>query len=191
MEDRNRERIIQAAWELFDERGFKNVTISDLAERLGCSKSTIYRYFPSKEHIAEEMFTDLNNHFINYYNSLKESGIGPIERLKKIIEYYREHANQLNPLFIEDIYKYSPCLAEKLRGIHDKKVQSIEETIKEGQELGLIGNVDSHMVSVLLSYMVTKNLIKQNFISVHYGFSAAEISDFLLQMTLSGIKSSD
>ena len=45
-------RIVQAAHDLFNARGYKSVTISDLANRLGMSKKTIYQYFSGKEEIA-------------------------------------------------------------------------------------------------------------------------------------------
>jgi AcrR family transcriptional regulator len=47
--ERNRERLQQAAFELFAERGFDNVTVDEVAERAEVSKSTLFRYFESKE----------------------------------------------------------------------------------------------------------------------------------------------
>lgn len=44
-----RERILKAAAELFAERGFHGVSISDVAEAAGLVKSAIYHHFPSKE----------------------------------------------------------------------------------------------------------------------------------------------
>ncbi|HEY1447544.1 MAG TPA: TetR/AcrR family transcriptional regulator [Caulobacteraceae bacterium] len=41
--------IVDAAYELFGERGFGGATVSAVAERLGSSKATVYRYFSSKE----------------------------------------------------------------------------------------------------------------------------------------------
>lgn len=47
---RNKERVLQAARELFAERGAA-VTVSEVAERAGVGVGTIYRRFPSKEHL--------------------------------------------------------------------------------------------------------------------------------------------
>ena len=44
-----RERIIQAAFQLFAERGFYGVSISDVAEAAGLVKSSIYHHFENKE----------------------------------------------------------------------------------------------------------------------------------------------
>ena len=49
-EKRNREnQILDAAEEVFAEKGFRNTTIDDIAERAELSKGTIYLYFKSKE----------------------------------------------------------------------------------------------------------------------------------------------
>jgi len=44
-----REAIVQEAARLFSEMGYERASMSELAQRLGGSKATLYGYFPSKE----------------------------------------------------------------------------------------------------------------------------------------------
>ena len=50
-----RQAIIQAAAEVFREVGFERASMSDIRERIGGSKATLYNYFPSKEKLFFEV----------------------------------------------------------------------------------------------------------------------------------------
>ena len=49
--EQRREAILEAALVLFQRKGLENVTLADIAEKVGTVKSNIYRYFDSREHI--------------------------------------------------------------------------------------------------------------------------------------------
>lgn len=54
---RNRERIIEAAGEVFATRGFA-ATLDDVAHHAGVGVGTVYRRFPTKEELIDAVFTD-------------------------------------------------------------------------------------------------------------------------------------
>jgi AcrR family transcriptional regulator len=45
------ERLVAAALDLFEERGYENTTVIDIAERAGLTKSTFFRHFPDKREV--------------------------------------------------------------------------------------------------------------------------------------------
>jgi AcrR family transcriptional regulator len=52
---RTRAKLLGAAKEIFEEYGFADARISDIAERAGLSYGVFYHYFPSKEEIFREV----------------------------------------------------------------------------------------------------------------------------------------
>ena len=46
-----RERLIQAAFDLFEERGYDGTTVDGIAERAGTGRTTFFRVFGSKEEV--------------------------------------------------------------------------------------------------------------------------------------------
>jgi AcrR family transcriptional regulator len=54
-EEERRRRILDAATELFDARGFEGTTTDDIAAAAGITKRTLYRYMGSKEHLLFEI----------------------------------------------------------------------------------------------------------------------------------------
>jgi AcrR family transcriptional regulator len=55
--ERNRQRILTAAREVFAARGV-DVTLDDIAHHAGLGVGTVYRRFPSREHLVEALFED-------------------------------------------------------------------------------------------------------------------------------------
>ena len=50
-----RDRIIEAAWKLFREKGFSDTTINDIIHEAGISKGTFYYYFRSKDNMLDTL----------------------------------------------------------------------------------------------------------------------------------------
>jgi AcrR family transcriptional regulator len=55
--ERNRQRILDAARELFAQDGL-GVTLNDIAHHAGVGVGTVYRRFPEKEQLIEELFEE-------------------------------------------------------------------------------------------------------------------------------------
>jgi len=51
MREPARERLVRAAFELFDERGFEQTTVEDIAERARTGRTTFFRNFRSKDDV--------------------------------------------------------------------------------------------------------------------------------------------
>jgi AcrR family transcriptional regulator len=51
----NRDRILDAAYQLFYERGFTRISMDAVAERAGITKRTLYNHFESKDALFGEM----------------------------------------------------------------------------------------------------------------------------------------
>ncbi|MFI7320836.1 TetR/AcrR family transcriptional regulator [Streptomyces venezuelae] len=47
-----RERILRTAYELFSQRGIRDVGIEEVIARSGVAKATLYRHFPSKDQLV-------------------------------------------------------------------------------------------------------------------------------------------
>jgi len=50
--ERQRRRILDAAWKLFDERGIDRVTMAEITSASGVQPSTMYQYFANKDDIV-------------------------------------------------------------------------------------------------------------------------------------------
>src|ERR1700728_3155712 len=55
-----RERILDIALELFNEKGYENTSLREIAERLGTTKAALYYHFERKQDILLELHLRLH-----------------------------------------------------------------------------------------------------------------------------------
>src|SRR5690348_7655278 len=84
---RERERLIlQAAEELLVERGYHEMSIDEIAGRVGISKGTVYLHFPSKEDLAVALLGHGVRNFHEALEATLSSDATPRAKLRAIIE---------------------------------------------------------------------------------------------------------
>lgn len=81
-----KESIINAARELFTERGVTDVKISEIAFKAGVSQVSIYNYFGDKNALAREVLTAFLDKAIKEYEEILERDIPFAEKLKIIMD---------------------------------------------------------------------------------------------------------
>ena len=75
--DARRAQIVHAARELCLEKGFSKVTISDIASRVGMTRSLFYHYFQDKDQVADAVLDDVIDEVITHleeWNANREVG---------------------------------------------------------------------------------------------------------------------
>ncbi|MBC8751687.1 MULTISPECIES: TetR/AcrR family transcriptional regulator [Paraburkholderia] len=79
------DEILMSAVSLFARRGFRAVTIDDIASSLGYTKSVVYYYFKSKSEILWQIFLRNYDEYFQMITSVTELGLGPEETLRRLI----------------------------------------------------------------------------------------------------------
>jgi AcrR family transcriptional regulator len=78
-----RDRILQAALDLFLRQGIRKTSIDDVAERAGLTRVTVYRYFSDRQQLIGEAFLLVNSAFDQIRAALEqeESLDGYLDRM--------------------------------------------------------------------------------------------------------------
>jgi AcrR family transcriptional regulator len=82
------EAILDGTWALVTERGLASVTMSQIAERAGISRATLYKYFPDVEAI---LFAWHQRHIaahLHHLTELRDHTGDPAERLEAVLTAY-------------------------------------------------------------------------------------------------------
>lgn len=90
---RTRSRLVDSAREVFEEHGFLDARITDIAERAGVAYGTFYTYFDSKEAIFDEVARQVQRDFLFSSDGRDEDGrlpLGLYERIERANRRYLE-----------------------------------------------------------------------------------------------------
>lgn len=89
-----RDKIIIAAVELFIQQGIARTTTKEIASGAGVSEGSIYRYFPSKDEMAWQIF---ENYHSQLAEQLKQSTIGKetlVDKVSALVECFLSLADK-------------------------------------------------------------------------------------------------
>ena len=82
-------RILDEALTLFSEKGYANVFVADIAERVGIKAPSLYKHYKSKQAIFDAIIEEMNRRFLEEAGSLRINGadaVADAEIYKQISE---------------------------------------------------------------------------------------------------------
>lgn len=146
---RNLERVLQAAHELFAERG-PDVRMEEVAQRAGVGVGTIYRRFRSKE----ELFAAVSQAAcVDTHHSLQQAAHGvcdPAGKLRAIaLVQYRQSAEQAALISVQIGTTAGVCGVFDQQQLYESLHAMLEQVIAEGQRAGQIRSGNTSLLAAL------------------------------------------
>ena len=83
-----RQHILDAAEEVFAERGFEAAKLQDIGTRAGLSMGTIYAIFPGKTELFTAILEGRGHELANLVRAVAEADMPPRDALDRLIEVY-------------------------------------------------------------------------------------------------------
>jgi AcrR family transcriptional regulator len=159
---RTRARLLDAAKEVFEEDGFLEARISDIAERAGLSHGSFYHYFDSKEEIFREVAESVEEQLSAPLGGVildPESQATPQDRireaLRRHLESYRREARIIG--VIEQMARYDKEINAVRLKRHDRYSQQVAASIRSLQQHGLADpDLDPKIASAALGAMTSR-----------------------------------
>ena len=133
-----RARILDAAKEVFEEVGFLDARISDIAERASLSHGSFYHYFDSKEQIFRELAEALDEQLSAPLGDVilaPSSSVSPQDRIREAIRLhftsYRDEARMMG--VIEQVSRYDDHVHAVRRARHQDYSDQVADSIRQLQ----------------------------------------------------------
>lgn len=147
-----RTEILNAAGELFKNKGYVNTTVEAIIQQVGIAKGTFYYYFKSKEDILDALVHEMVNQLCADYKKIAdEPDMNAMDKMREMLRGQNKLSEQGNELMenlhrpenrefherinIEIILKISPIFAQVIEQGKKEAVFNVENPLQTIQFL--------------------------------------------------------
>lgn len=143
--ERNRQRLIEAATAIFCERGL-DVGVGEIAERAGVGRGTLFRNFPSKEHLIAAVVVERIRESVTRGRAALEAA-DPGEALFELIDQSvgRSHTDRTLFEALDDAWLTN----DEIRAAHGELLGVLDALLRRAQAAGAV-RPDVGAVDVLM-----------------------------------------
>lgn len=149
--DDKRARLLDAALDLFETRGFDGVAVPEIAARAGVAVGTVYRYFPGKEALVNALY----RHWKGIYNDLILAPLPPgLEARDQFTTYWQRMTEfaRTYPRAVRfmDLHHHGAYLDDESRAMSRRYAEVARAFIGAAQAQGAIRDLDPIMIVALM-----------------------------------------
>lgn len=145
-------KILEAAYSLFLEKGYRHTTMDDIAMILGMSKKTLYKYYPGKLELLAASFEVVKTKISSKVEALLENKyIAYPLKLKSTATMIASYLTPINPELFEDLREYAPEIWRELEEyITESAYVRFHQLLIQGKKQGFIQpNVNVSLVVMM------------------------------------------
>lgn len=132
--------VLETTAALVAERGLRAVTMSEIAEKAGIGRATLYKYFPDVETILAAWHQDQIAKHLAHLNQTRDEATTPAGRLETVLTAYahiqrervRHHHDQPHGRELADLLHSDPQVDQSQRRLHAMIRDLITDAITSG-----------------------------------------------------------
>lgn len=114
------DRILDAAQDLVQERGFNAMGYTDISRRLGIRNASIHYYFPKKAELGTALVRRYRQRLERQLRSIDDAAVSPPEQLERYLAAYRAVVHQDGRI----------CLCTVLAGDYNTLPEEMQEEVR-------------------------------------------------------------
>jgi AcrR family transcriptional regulator len=155
-----REMIFTAAAELFRQQGYRGTRIEDIGAAVGMTGPAVYRHFPSKEALLDELLQRATDRAQRDVQTALDAGLPPRETLERIVVDSVAHAIEQSDLVAmaeREGHNLSPAIRRRrsrqrraILGEWVKALRAVRPDLDEARALAVVTGVASLITSCSL-----------------------------------------
>ena len=158
--------ILEEGFNTIMRTGVKSFTVESLAARLGMSKKTIYKYFPSKENLVRKIAMFMTSQVEQMFNRIRENEKNPTLQFIKVMEHIAKFASRAPVQRMAQLKTAYPEVWKDIERFRLKRQDDFYQILKSAQEQGLARkDLDMKKVATVFINMVNNTFQPEFFLA--------------------------
>lgn len=175
------ERILEAAREVFVRDGIRSARMSKIAEAAGCSRATLYRYFPNKETLLHAYMLQVSKDFESVLQEklrgIRSFGERLVEAVALSVELIRSRED-VAPFFSQEGLGLTAELTANAEAMRDQLTSQLE---RESRSSSITGRLRDDVSPAEAGEWLTRAIFSFSTLSTE-DRSAAALRKYLRKM---------
>jgi len=123
--ERNKDRILRAALELFQVPGIKKTTTNDVSQKAGVSPATVYNHFASKEDLLRATVKYFLKNVSAEFTKIFEGKLSFLEKMEQILLYKSDMLGQYQGEFMQAIISEDPEIRHLVDSVYMTEIMPL------------------------------------------------------------------
>jgi len=163
--EQSKEHILEQGFETLIRDGIKFFTVEALAARLGMSKKTIYKFFPSKEILIEKIVGYFTEMVERKLSEIVKSDIDPIEKFTNFMDFIIDKLSQVSMDRMIEVKTRYPTVWGKIEAFRISLIKDFASIFIEAQEKGFARkNLNMNIVATIYMNIINSTFQPEFFI---------------------------
>jgi len=153
----HRQEMLEAALDLFSEKGYHNVSMHEIAQKADFAIGTMYKFFKNKEDLYKALIMSRADKFHAVLNAALDAGEDEFEKITNFIvakgRLFRDNIKMVRLYFAETrgaSFNLKAGLDTDLRNMYQESLQRLAAVFESGFRKKLFRQFDAHSLAVSL-----------------------------------------
>ena len=181
-----KEKILNYSRNKFHREGFYKTSMDEISSELHISKKTIYKYFPSKEKLLEEICSGTSCDIGNRLDSIVDGKDNVVIKFVRILNFHSNFSRNISDKWLRDLSIHAPDIKKNIDEKKNERINKVvEKLLEQGKKEKLIEDYPSKLIILAFNSSLTSAL-NSDFL-INNNFSMHDAFRITYEMLLNGI----
>lgn len=191
LENTDRNKILVFCHNKFVNEGFYKTSMDEIAQELGVSKKTIYKYFESKDTLINDVCTLRIETMKKYIDEIINSDDDCIVKFEKIGDLHANFTKNCAAAYIKDVKTHAPHLNKRFEEFgKETSFRVFSKLLNQGKKEKLISEDYPNNMVIEIFSSAMQRVCSPDFL-INNGFTMKEAFEYVVDIIFTGFLTSE